>query len=102
MQKFHISLIFFLSGLPLSDTDDSQDSKERDVSIFIPLCHFRLLTNIQAFIYICTFKMYVHLLFLIALRAITTLLLDNMIPPPDFMSDFITAYQHFSTDKQWI
>ena len=36
-----------------------------------------------------------NFLFLIALLVTTILLLDNIIPPPDFMSDFITAYPHW-------
>ena len=35
-----------------------------------------------------------YLLFLIAVHAIITLLLDNIIPPPEFISLFITACSH--------
>ena len=35
-----------------------------------------------------------NFLFLIALLVTTILLQDNIIPPPDFMSDFVTAYPH--------
>ena len=48
-----ISCIFFLSGFSFTDTVDSQDSSGRTGPSFIPLYHFRPLTNIQAFI--CNF-----------------------------------------------
>ena len=38
---------FFLSGFSFTDTDDSQDSRWRDGTIFIHLFHFYPLTNIQ-------------------------------------------------------
>ena len=42
-------------------------------------------------------------LFLIAVHVIATLLLNNIIPLPNFMSAFITAfYYYISTDKPWI
>ena len=44
---------FFLSGFSFTDTDDSQDSRGRERTIFIPLYHFHPLTNIQ--IFICNF-----------------------------------------------
>ena len=48
-------LVFFLSGFSFTETDDSQDSRERKGggTSFISLYHFHLLTNIQAFI--CNF-----------------------------------------------
>ena len=44
---------FFLSGFSFTDTDNSQDSRGREGTFFIPLYHFRLLTNIQTFM--CNF-----------------------------------------------
>ena len=44
---------FFLSGFSLTDTDNSQDSRGREGTFFIPLYHFHLLTNIQTFM--CNF-----------------------------------------------
>lgn len=44
---------FVFTGTVSSDTDDSRNSKGRDDNIFIPLYHFRLLRNMQAFI--CNF-----------------------------------------------
>ena len=81
---------FFLSGFSFAGSYDSQNSKNRDVTIFIPLYHFRLVTKIQTFI--CIWLDY--FLFLIVGDVITTPLFDKVIPPPDFMSDFNTAFCH--------
>ena len=35
----------------MDNTDNSQDNREREENIFIPLYHFHLLTNIQIFNY---------------------------------------------------
>ena len=35
-KKFHSSLTFS-SGFPFTDTEDSRETKERDVTIFIPV-----------------------------------------------------------------
>ena len=40
LQNVHNSLIFLLSGFSFAGTDDSQDSKVRDVAIIVPLYHF--------------------------------------------------------------
>ena len=53
---FHISgqnNFFFLTGFSFTDTDNSQDSRGREGTIFIPLYHFHPLINIQTFI--CNF-----------------------------------------------
>ena len=49
------SCLFFLSGFSFTDTDDSQDSRGREGTIFysIPLYHSHPLTDIQTFI--CNF-----------------------------------------------
>ena len=41
---------FFYQGFSFTDTDDSQDSRGREGTSFIPLYHFHPLTNIQIFI----------------------------------------------------
>ena len=41
--------IFFLSRFSFTDTDDSQDSRGREGTIFIPLYHFHPLTNRHLF-----------------------------------------------------
>ena len=47
--KSRLFFSFFLSKFSFTDTGDSQDSRERKGIIFIPLCHFHMLTNIQTF-----------------------------------------------------
>ena len=43
-------IIFFLWRFSFMDTGNSQDSRGRDETIFIPLCHFHPLTKIQTYI----------------------------------------------------
>ena len=47
------NIFFFLSGFSFKDTGDSQDSRGREGTSFIPFYHFLLITNIQTFI--CNF-----------------------------------------------
>ena len=44
---------FFLSRFFFTDTDNSQDSRGKEGTFFIPLYHFHPLTNIQTFM--CNF-----------------------------------------------
>ena len=44
------SFFFFLLGCSLMDIDNSQDSRAREGTFFIPIYHLDLLTNIQTFI----------------------------------------------------
>ena len=50
MRKFYISLTYFFSAFSFAD---SEDNMGREKTIFIPLYHIYLLTNIQTFI--CSF-----------------------------------------------
>ena len=71
---------FFLSGFSFSEADDSENSRERERTIFIPLYHFQPLTNIQRFTYsFCISDD--NLSFSITARVVTTLLLDEMYLP---------------------
>ena len=49
MWKFHRS-VSFLSRFFFIETSDSQDSRRKEGTIFIPVCHFHQLSNIQTFI----------------------------------------------------
>ena len=49
-QQNLLSYIFFLSGFSITDNNDSQDSRGREGTIFIPHYHFHPLTAMQAFI----------------------------------------------------
>ena len=53
MQQFHSKELFLLSGFPLADIEDSQDSRGEKGVIIIPIYHVHLHRNIQAFI--CSF-----------------------------------------------
>ena len=52
---FVFCCFFFLSGVSFTDTDNSQDSRGREGTFFIPLYHFHPLTNIQTFM--CNFAL---------------------------------------------
>ena len=48
--QFKLKLIyFFLSGFSFTDTDDSQDSRVKEGTIFFPLYNLHPLTNVQKF-----------------------------------------------------
>ena len=47
MRKFYISLTYFFSAFSFAD---SEDNMGREKTIFIPLYHIYLFTNIQTFI----------------------------------------------------
>ena len=94
MSNHDIQICYILSGFSFTDTDDSQDSREKESSNFIPLYHFHLLTSSQA-PFICSF--------LFICRLITRLLLDeihhpisiwlniSLILPVDFMLHVVTV-----------
>ena len=42
--------VSFLSRFSFIETSDSQDSRRKEGTIFIPVCHFHQLSNIQTFI----------------------------------------------------
>ena len=69
--KSTLDIYFFLSGFSFTDTDDSQDSRGREGTIFY-LYQFHPLTNIQALI--CNFMWDDYHIF-------TKLLLDEILPP---------------------
>ena len=78
MQKRHSSLEFFLSGFPFAGIDNSQESKDRVVTIFILHYHF-CQAHKHLFIYLQFYIWDDYLLLLIVVHVITTLLLDNII-----------------------
>ena len=46
----NFTLVFFLSALPFTDVDNSQENKEKNGTICLPFYNFWLITNIQTFI----------------------------------------------------
>ena len=60
----------------LSDVDNSQDSGERDRTMFIDVCHFNPLTNIQTLI--CIFACEMTITFLTALHVTIRMLLNEI------------------------
>ena len=78
--KFFLIHFFFLSGFFFTDTDDSQDSRGREATIFystLPLTPAHEHSGI--YLQLCIWDDY-HM-FLIATLVFTRLLLDDILPP---------------------
>ena len=78
--QYHFIYFFFLSGFSITDTDDSQDSRGREGTIFystlpLPPAH----EHSDIYLQLCMWDDY-HI-FLIATLVFTRLLLDDILPP---------------------
>lgn len=72
------SAVFFPLQFSFTDTNDSQDSREKGGTIFFPLFTFHTLTNIQTFYFqLCIWDDY--FVFLIKWNAITRIFFDEIL-----------------------
>ena len=61
LHSVHYKCFFFLSAFSLTNTDDAQDSRGREGTIFIPIYCLQSLTKIQTFI--CSFAFEMNITF---------------------------------------
>ena len=91
---------FFLSGFSFTDTDDSQDSRERDETIFyytIPLTPTHKHSDI--YLHFCMWDDY-HMFFIASL-VITRLLLDDIYPFIELPFDWLMMWHWVCLFTWW-